>query len=34
MAIIPEDSINGRVERKLEQFAERQKQLAGRDKDD
>jgi predicted ATP-dependent protease len=30
----PEESINGRVEKKLEQFAERQKQLAGRDKDD
>ena len=30
----PEDSVNGRVEKKLEQFAERQKQLAGRGKDD
>jgi ATP-dependent Lon protease len=29
----PEDSVNGRVEKKLEQFAERQKQLAGRGKE-
>jgi predicted ATP-dependent protease len=29
----PEDSVNGLVEKKLEQFTERQKQLAGRHDD-